>query len=142
MRDIRSDLQERLDNVEKELHGIEGKYKSLQTMRENLRAMLAAESAQWAQLGAQKPLFSSANGNGSHAESENNNSTLSNILRDALADQKKKHLKELSKAAVDRGYPFGQKKPGRVVHFALLGMRSGQLVDQLGEGWWRLHAAQ
>jgi hypothetical protein len=126
--------------VEKELDGIEGKVKSLQALRTNLQAMLAAESEQWAGLTDQKTLFPSVNGAGAN-EIQVASTPLSKILRDELADQKHHTLKDLAKAAVKRGYPFGQKAPGRVVHFALLGMKGGNLVQQLGKGVWKLQAS-
>jgi hypothetical protein len=140
VRDIRSDIKERLKYVEKELQGIESKVKSLHSLRETLQSMLAAETEQWNGIASEKSPPSKVNGNGIHAEPEPRGTTLSTLLRYELTDHKQLHLKDLAKAAVDRGYPFGGKSPGRVVHFALVGMQTAKLVEQVGKGVWRLHA--
>lgn len=135
MRDIRPDLQERLSSVEKELAGFQEKLRSLESQRDTLRSLLAAENERWESVTSHKE----ASGNGQATQQDLIGMTaLSSILREHLADHKRHHLNELSEAAVKRGYPFGEKKPGRVVHFALLGMKSGNAVEQLGEGYWRL----
>lgn len=137
MRDIRADLQERLTHVEKELRTIEAKFNNLQSLRETLRVMVAAEAEKWDGLGAQKGLFT--NGNGATHEAESHATPLSAILQEVMSDRKKVHLKDIAEAVVKHGYPFGEKKPGRVLHFALLGMKSGGLVERLGEGYWKLN---
>jgi hypothetical protein len=96
--------------------------------------MLAVENSRW---NAISPSGQSANGT-DHPHEPSNMTALAGILREQLADHKRHHLKDLAEAAVQRGYPFGAKKPGRVVHFALLGMKSGSAVQQLGDGFWRL----
>jgi hypothetical protein len=104
-----------------------------ETQRDTLRALLAAENERWNGV-SQTVLFA----DGGVVQPSEAGTTLSIILREEMAGSKKRHLDELSQAAVKRGYPFGDKAPGRVVHFALLGMKSGNLVEQLGEGYWRL----
>ena len=140
MRDIRSDLKERLKYVDTELQAVESKAQSLHALRQTLQTMLAAETDQWNGVAGNQTPLAKGNGNAIHAKAEPRGTTLSAILRDELADHKQLHLKELAKAAVDRGYPFGDKSPGRVVHFALVGMQTGKLVEQVGKGVWRLQA--
>jgi len=41
-------------------------------------------------------------------------------------------------SAVERGVPFGEKQPGRVIHFAMLGMAQHNLVAREENGRWKL----
>jgi hypothetical protein len=134
MRDIRNDLLERLAHAQKQLTEAERNVVKYKTVCENLRNLLAAEDQGWAGVD-QQPL--SLNGNSPSTETD---SPLANILRSHLADGKKHHLDELVKAAKQRNYPFGDKAPGRVIHFALIGMKSGGSVDQIGDGYWKIGA--
>lgn len=133
MRDIRPDLQERLTAVEKALKDIAEKYKLYTAEREAMRSALAAENQRWSGVSSQ----SDQPGNG-NAPDEATGTALSLILKEQLSDHKRHHLSDLSAAATSRGYPFGEKKPGRVVHFALLAMREAHGVEQVGDGFWRL----
>jgi hypothetical protein len=64
---------------------------------------------------------------------------LSQVLIDALkAKNGAASLEELKDAAVERGVPFGRKQPGRVIHFAMLGMAQNRLVERTEDGRWEL----
>ena len=134
MRDIRADLQERLDAAEATPALLEDQRKDLINERDGLQSLYAAESKKWGGASVEKTRDTV-----SESQTELDIGTpLTRILQDQLADQKKHHLSELAKAAVEKGFSFGEKKPGRVIHFALVNMKSGELVEKLGDGFWRL----
>lgn len=47
----------------------------------------------------------------------------------------------LKRAAKERGLSFGEKNPGRVLHFALVGMSRNGLVEMTAKGTWRWKTA-
>jgi hypothetical protein len=103
---------------------------SVDAQEETLNALLAAEEAMWQQLNP--PLFEST-------EEKPQGSPLSQVLLDTLKAQSgTASLEDLKKSAVQRGVPFGGKQPGRVIHFAMLGMAQHKLVERKGDGNWML----
>ncbi|MFY9672869.1 MAG: hypothetical protein WAK13_00365 [Terriglobales bacterium] len=71
---------------------------------------------------------------------EQQGSVLSQVLLDTLKSKSdlSASLDELKESAVQRGVPFGEKKPGRVIHFAMLGMEQHDLVAKTPDGRWQL----
>lgn len=66
----------------------------------------------------------------------NGGTPLSAFLRSALADGKPHTLSDLSALAKARGGLIGEgKMPGRVLHFALLGLSQHGHVERRKDGW-------
>jgi hypothetical protein len=56
----------------------------------------------------------------------------------ALSDHRPKSLGDLKRIAVAHGLDFNGKKPGRVIHFALLGMAQNGDVEMVEKGVWKI----
>jgi hypothetical protein len=64
--------------------------------------------------------------------------TLGSLMRGLLGDGSKQLTQELAKLAVSKGHPFGDKSPGRSVHFALVGLERAGQVKRDETGRWFL----
>jgi hypothetical protein len=128
MRDIRSDLIERRDSTRTKRQKLEEAIERLKDEEAMYEKLLAAENAMFEKLTS--PLFS---------EGEQPSSVLSQVLLEALRSKGgAAWLEELKESAVERGVAFGEKKPGRVIHFAMLGMEQHNLVAREDTGRWKL----
>ena len=130
MRDIRQDLKERLGTVFTKRHSLTKELQSLDEQAARIKALLDAEDAMWQEINP--PLFEGLN-------DKTQSSPLSQVLLDVLrAKDGPATLDELKDAAVRRGVPFGDKQPGRVIHFAMIGMAQHNLVARHADGRWGL----
>jgi hypothetical protein len=122
MRDIGPVLRERLATIARERA-------RLNEMEAGIKALLKLEGGE--------DFKSSTNGDGDHA-GEPSNTPLAKFLLDTLKQAKRSlTVTDLKAAAKNAGLDFGEKSPGRVLHWALVGkMRSG-VVEKVG-GKWRL----
>ena len=123
MRDIGPVLREQLASIARERA-------RLDKMEAGIKVLLKLEDG--------KEFRSSTNGNGTHA-SEAGKTPLASFVLDTLKQAKRSlSVNDLKIAAKNAGMDFGDKSPGRVLHWALVGkMRSG-LVEQVGGGKWKL----
>lgn len=85
------------------------------------------------QLGLFQPAWSSE-GEGASGEPR---TELAQFLSSALSDGNNWSLGELKRLAAQNGINFGEKNPGRVIHFALLGMAQSDAVEMVEKGVWR-----
>lgn len=130
MRDIRQDLRERLAAIRARREALERTMSTLAAQEESYSKLLEEEESMWEQVNP--PLFAGA-------EERAQGSPLSQVLLDTLKSKSgTASLEELKEAAVRRGVPFGGKRPGRVIHFAMLGMQQHKLVDRRTDGNWIL----
>ena len=128
MRDIRQDLRERRDSVRTKRASMETALERLKDEESMYDKLIAAEDAMFDKLTS--PLF---------AGTEQQGSVLSQVLLETLKSKGGiAWLGELKESAVERGVPFGDKQPGRVIHFAMLGMAQHNLVARETDGRWRL----
>jgi hypothetical protein len=96
----------------------------------SIERLLEAENTIWEKVNP--PLFVGSD-NGQQG------TALSQMLLDVLRSKNGiASLDELKEVATQRGVPFGDKHPGRVIHFALLGMGQHKLVRRLADGRWEL----
>ena len=129
MRDIRQDLKERLASVFAKRTSLMKELNEVDEQASMIKALLEAEDSMWREINP--PLFEGAN--------EKPSSPLSQVLLDCLRTRAgAASLDELKDAAVQRGIPFGGKQPGRVIHFAMLGMAQHDLVERTSDGRWEL----
>jgi hypothetical protein len=130
MRDIRQDLRERLGATRSKRELLKRQLASIDSQEQTLVTLLEAEEGMWQQLNP--PLFEGT-------EEKPQSSPLSQVLLETLkTNSGTASLEELKKSAVERGVPFGDKQPGRVIHFAMLGMAQHKLVERKGDGSWML----
>ena len=72
---------------------------------------------------------------------EGERSVLSKFLTHYLADGTVRPLEDIKVAAVQSRIAFGEKNPGRVLHFALLGMAQNGMVRMVDKGKWQIAMA-
>lgn len=129
MRDIREDLRQRLMKITAQRGELRARLAWLDEMEGHLKAALEYERGQ-AEFDQTGLLFDEP------VEGERSATAL--FIREALGDLRAHTLEELKASAHQRGLAFGEKNPGRVLHFALVGMKQGGIVDRDSEGRWRL----
>jgi hypothetical protein len=129
MRDIREDLRQRLTRIGIQRGELQARLTWLAAMQEHIEAAIEYEAAQ---SDNQTMLFSE------HAGELDRGSSLARFIRDVLSDLRPRSLEELKISATSKGLNFNGKNPGRVLHFALVGMAQSNLVESLGNGVWRL----
>ncbi len=128
MRDIRQDLRERRDSVRTKRAAMLAAADRLAVQEQTLDRLIEEEDAMWEQVNP--PLFEKTEAQGS---------VLSQVLLETLKSKGgMAWLGELKESAVERGVPFGDKQPGRVIHFAMLGMAQHNLVSRENDGRWKL----
>ena len=132
MRDIRKDLEERIEETEAERAQFHRRIEALDQRIDMLRGMLESEKARWPE---QQVLPGLISGNGVRHRLS---SPLSQFLVKALADGAPRSLTDLKRRAKDMGVDFSGKTPGRALHFALVGMQQNQMVERLETGEWKL----
>ncbi len=139
MRDIRSDLQERLDAVTRDREDLRQRLAELEAVEASINALLLRESAQFS-------ARTNGNGNGtpvaglnlsaSDAAFYEGGTDLARLLLQTLRRSgKAMPLEDLKDAAERAGLDFGAKAPGRVIHWALVGMAQSGSVEKIGEMW-------
>ena len=118
---MKSDIKAMLDTVIAERAQVEQRLATLKQREDTLRAWLLEEQPVQATLA----IVGGANGS----------TPLSTLLRNALSDGKPHTNPELARLASARGL-VGEKSPGRVVHFALVGLQKHNYVKRNDEGAW------
>lgn len=117
-------IQAMIAAVKSEREALESRLAILRDRENTLRAWLTEESPTQAEL----PVVGDVVG-----------TPLSNFLRSVLSDGKSHTTQRLAQiAATKPGLIKENSSPGRVVHFALLGLSQHGLVERTAEGMWRL----
>jgi hypothetical protein len=132
MRDIRQDLRERLDKLESERLELKTQLEQLSRREVTLKALLQEEDSRWAtQVGLfpteREPLLTNGD-----------RTAYAKFLVQAMATHEPMTLDVLKDLAHQKGVEFDGKNPGRVLHFALLGMSQNGVVEMVESGVWRL----
>jgi hypothetical protein len=130
MRDIRPDLRERLQSVRDKRESLQRALDNLSVQEQMYTKLLAGEDAMF-----EVPPSTLFDGD----EAKPQGSPLSQVLLEALKSKPgPATLQELKDSAARQGISFGAKQPGRVIHFAMLGMAQHNLVTREGDGRWKL----
>lgn len=135
MRDIRKDLEERLNSIAQERSTLQTKIDQLTQAEQGVKALLRQEDERFAKLSP--PLFSQESSNGASGETPVKQFIL-DTLRQKNRPLDKEELREFAKNALD----FGEKAPGRVIHFGLVGLHTSGLIDLRKDGRWELKKGQ
>lgn len=143
MRDIRPDLQERVDEIDAELARLDHRSESLRQIRGYYAGLIESEGLRWSKLAVSAPR--SNNGHvptptPTEARRDRERTPLARFIIESLADHQPHSEKEVAELAVARGFPFGAKNPLKVVHFAMMGMGQGNKLEKLDKTVWRLPA--
>ena len=128
-RDIRRDLQERRESIKKQREDYKLKLAELDKAEANVDALLEYEEQEW---GAKpiRTLVLTSHGE-DHAEANGFGRTpLSQLILETLKDSSRAlGLDDFKKHAKSSGFDFGEKSPGRTLHWALVGLaENGHLV--------------
>ena len=127
MRDIRQDLQDRLDATTREQEQLQKQMDDLEAKRRMLAALLQEESRRWSGIAPPVPTSTTTQ-------------NLADIILDIISDGDVWQGGRIADLALRRGFQFGQSKPRRVVHSTLIGLKNNiGTVDSLGNGKWQLH---
>lgn len=132
MQDIRQEIKERIRQVREQCEKVQKQLAELEATDKNLQAVLASENALWERLAP--PLFRGAEAEGSSSGS----GKLGGVLLDLLRNEQVWSVHQFKTELDNRGYPFGDKAAGRVIHFALVGLLKKNAVKKLGHGSWEL----
>src|ERR1700683_152546 len=138
LRDLREDLRPRLRAIEIERAQLQERLTFLAESEKNIGSLLRYEHLRVRNDEQNLTLPLLAVGD---LEAESKSSKLTLFLRDKLADGRTWTLGDLKLAAHEAGLDFGGKQPGRVLHFALLGMSQNRFVEMVGKGVWRMVGA-
>jgi hypothetical protein len=138
MKDIRHDLRERLDSIAKDSVVLRARLAQNDAEEAMLKSLLQREDARFGKLDASLP----APTNGDHAgQSKTGGTPLSRFIVNTIRQAKKPvTLDDLKQAAETIGYDFGTKKPGRVLHWALVAMNENGIIrpSQSVHGGWKM----
>jgi len=122
MRDIRADLRERLQAIARDRAGLD-------QMEAGIKELLRIED--------RREFIASGNGNGTHVDE--GGTPLKRFILTVLRHSKQPlTVGDLKVAAAQGGYDFGEKSPGRVLHWALVGMAQGGIVEKKEDNKWHL----
>ena len=117
------------DNIKVMLDSVKAEREQMQR---RLEMLVARETTLLAWLAEEQPSQTAL----PTAENTNGSTPLSGFLQSALRDGKPHHLHELGERAFKRGLIGDGKSPGRVVHFALIGLQQHNLVHRTKDGEW------
>jgi hypothetical protein len=132
MRDIRKDLEERLKSIASDRASLQAKVDQLLQAEQGVKALLRQEDERFAKLSP--PLFPMDKEAGS-----GNAGGVRQVIVTALRQKKRPLDKDELKLLVkEMDFSFGEKSPGRVIHFALIGLKESGVVDHLKDGRWEL----
>lgn len=135
MRDIRQDLKDRIAEFDTELERLDKRAETIRDLRGYYVRMLDAEEARWGQLG----VAVATNGSAPHTATDagRERTPLAKFILECVEDGEIHSERNIADLAIERQFPFGNKNPLKVVHFACLGMgQNGQLVKS-GTALWR-----
>ena len=130
MRDIRPDLQERLDAIAQDRAALQTKLADLDHMEVGIKALMQREGSLFVVAAA-----AASNGNGSHSEADAGTGLSQFLLQYLRQARQPTPPGDIRDKAIEAGLKFGDKKPGRVIHWALVGMAQHGSVEKIGENW-------
>jgi len=131
MRNILSDLQTRLDELNTERQVLHEQLNEIDAVEASLLLLLEQEQKRW---NKQLSLGFADEKKNIHVSQ----SPLSQAILKLLSDGQEWQLKKLTNAVMQMDFNFGKKKAGRVLHFALVGMSQHGLVEKVSNGVWRI----
>jgi hypothetical protein len=129
MRDIRSDLRERLETVTAEVNKLKAKLSDLETTQAGIKMLLRQEEDHFSSLSS--PLFP--------ADEAATGTGLAQLIVHMMRSKNRPlDLQEIKDEIAKTPYNFGEKNPGRAIHFALVGMDQNGMVQRLSDKRWAI----
>ena len=132
MRDIRSDLKERLEAMVRERQELQRRVAAFENSEQSLRALLAQENARFPETEPQDIA----------PPAEQPRSDYERFILDALSDGEKWTTLRLKLVAGEQQRFQDQPTLGRVFHAVLIGLRGRGLVELVEQGTWRRKRAR
>jgi Tfp pilus assembly protein PilN len=127
MRDIRVDLQERLDGLGADRQELQRRLTEIDRIEEGIKALLQRETVQFA---------ASVQINDDGEISDGGSTELARLVLQTLRQHSQPlSLEAIKEAAEAANFDFGEKSPGRVLHWALVGMAQGGGVEKVNGKW-------
>ncbi len=134
MRDITSDLVERINELEAEQQRLTDELREIEKDKSLVKMLLEREIARKRRL--QPALFGP--GELGEGKEEKYSTPLARSVLEFLKERESAHLDDLKQNALLRGIDFADKSPGRAIHFLLLGMEQNGYVEKVQDGIWKL----
>jgi hypothetical protein len=137
MQDIRAGLKERLGAVAKERADLQARLTEVGDREIALKALLQQEESKFGKLEPRLPFNGAIK---QRADSPVKGGTpLSRLILTAIQEAKKPlMLDDFKQAAQSRNFDFGTKAPGRVLHWALVGMEESNILERADNGGYQL----
>lgn len=136
MQDIRKELGERLNQVREQRESLQKSIEQLNLRERQLQAVLDSEMELWNRLAPTPSLFQSSPA--TPHQVNDGNGTLPGLLVEFMRNGSTWALDDFKEELSKRGYPFGEKSPGRMINFALVGLVNRGLALKTPEGRWRI----
>jgi hypothetical protein len=127
-------LRERLAEIAARKRSLTEKLEALTANEKAVQELLRSEEDRWAT--SQPSLF--GNGGRPSRGRRREPTRLADFLRETMADGAVWKLEQIKEAAKSQHIDFGKKDPGRVLHFALVGLKNAKQAEMVGKGQWRL----
>jgi hypothetical protein len=137
MRDIRAGLRERLDAIAKERAVLRTRLSEAESQEAAIRALLKQEEAKFGKLEPILPFSGILEPSDGDTATVRGRTPLSQMILNYLVQNAGRPvtLQDFKAAAEHVRFDFGQKAPGRVLHWALVGMEENQLVRKTEKGY-------
>ena len=127
MKDITNELRERLRDVENQRARLQKNLERFTAVENSLKTLLGLEEERW---GTQEPLLLGIKA----PRPEKGKTPLSRFLLTTLKENPKSVI-ALTQEAQNAGLLKESKYPRRAIHFALVGMSRGGLVEKSNKVW-------
>ncbi len=137
MRDIRSDLQERIEAIEDSIASLEDRLAKLEADKGAIQTLLDAENRRWHQTsGFVRRVPDYLIATRSKPESSRDGLRLTDYVLKLLAHGEQLSLEELRDKALADGYLIDAASPGRSMQGTLIGLKKRKMIDKLKNGKW------
>lgn len=136
MKDIRPELRERIQQIQSKRDIARRQLDELDAIEQSLQTVLNSENELWKSLAPDTPLFQYPQN--TDEKVNESNGTLPGLLLEFMRDGNSWSIEDFKAELQKRGYPFGEKAPGRVINFALVGLLRPGTVRKQEDGRWQL----
>lgn len=130
MRDIRNDLKERLESLARQREQLQAQLSEVDQTESGVKSLLRQEEQRYGALVLTSPDEDHANGNGF------GRTPLSQLILETFKQKTDRPLmlSDFKKQAERVGFDFGEKSPGRTLHWALVGLAENGHITVAGRG--------
>jgi hypothetical protein len=139
MRDIREDLRERLDAFAAQRVELERQLAEVQTQETSYKVALRQEEQRIRDLTDSRgaSLFPTS-APAMNSDAATSSPALTFVILNAMVSKRRPLALDEIKDAISNSFDFGEKAPGRSIHFGLVGLQRAGEVDRLPDGRWTI----